>query len=1628
MRVNHGGSSAPIKSVRHHQSRTVWLWLALIMCVFLSGPWASEARAQAADAVCAEVKIVIEQKFSMERQAFDAKMVVTNGLADQKLENVSIELQFLDANNNAVVATVDPNAQGATFFYRTDEVTGISSLNGGTIEAKAVANINWLIIPAAGSGGRSPEGAVYYVGAKVTYTLDGKTDTVNVTPEAIVVRPQPELVLDYFLPRDVYADDPFTPETEVAEPFTLGVRIKNQGGGTSYKTKIDTAQPKIVENRQGLAINFQILGGYVADQQAGKSLLLDFGDIESGASKMGRWAMVTSLAGRFVEFNASFTHADSLGGAVTSLIKEVRAHTLVHDVRVDLNGRDKVRDFLAKDGDTYRVYESDGVDTEVQNQTASAQMGVQGNTATLKFNAILQGFAYARVPDPSRGAKLPVQVTRSDGYIVPAENVWLSKERNEDLSWSYFLNIFDANTTGQYTIGFVAGSAQSSIAGLVYKDANANGLREDGEPGIPVAEIKLTGTQAGTGASELQTAYTDAQGQFSFVNLKPGVYSLVVGVADGLVDGASLVGSAGGTSEAGKVSSIELTAGAAAAGYLFAKRAATPHTTDPEPKADLKIALGATPTSVKRGDKSTVTVTATNLGPATAKTVSANVELPAGLTVQTHTAAVGSYANGVWTLGDMAANSVVTLTIEVKTPGDGPAKDFAVSARIGSSTQDDITSNNSASTLLSIQDGEAVTATQTIHQGVRMLAYVGCGTDNACTEQKRQTAQAALSVYDANVEVVTEPAAFQKLLRAGGFSILWLNGALPNLSESLQEEVRAAVVRGASLVVGGAADANLRSLADIWGSYADQPLASAALQISADQVPLTHSSWALDLSISANAQLQYVSGQVAAARASYGKGQVLALGFDQFADGLGGAAWTSWLKAQVALSTPKLVDPMLAQSIAYVQTVVSNGDNKPRQVTLTSSALNSGAKLVSAQPAATQNGEQLSWPMNIAAGAEQAVELWLQLPVESKAFALEFQLRNSADSSTLDSWSHAVRTVALEQAEANARSAMTAVPGITDTQRQAIMGQLDAATAAVAQQKYGDAIGSLVQAHRTLRALPQAAARDLALQSVAHWIGLVSASWKSDGSTNGNWTLTISSGNNQSTRVGTVFGAALQVRLTDQHDLPLPGKNVKFVAPATGASAAFGNGMQQLHATTNAQGIATTDILQANAVVGAYQVVASADGAATSAVFDLNNMDATAPALTLQKVSGDGQSAAVGQTFAQSLRIKLVDSLGSGVAGRAVTFVLPSSGASALFTGSAQQFQTQTDADGFANSPSLVANSAEGNYQVMVTAAGAANPVQFALANNAGAVPVLNLLIVSGGGQSATIGGAFADVVRVKLVNGQGAPVFGRSVAFTFPAQGASASFAGGALSTQVVTDAQGVATSPRFNANQSVGDFEMVIAATGALDARVSLRNAAVSPGDKQVSIPTPTGTGTFKATVTGGGASCRFDLDKTSVKKPEGVLPLVQVLLFPHGVFDFELIGCDVGSTVTVVTEWPNLYGIGGYMKYGPTPSSRGKSIWYVPLNVKLQGNKISYTITDGQLGDDDLTANGVIRDPGGPVIQSGPLPSETTAVPGLKPQAIALLTLLMLLGWVAYQRSLQVTSRASAHRTRTGIQHGE
>ncbi len=333
------------------------------------------AAAAADGAVCARVKIEIRQELALERQAFDAHMRIHNALDHISLENVAVEVFFSDESGRPVAATSDPADSGARFFIRLDTLDGITDVAGaGSVAPSASADIHWLIVPAPGAANGRAAGARYFVGARLSYRIGGEAQVTEVAPDQIVVKPLPELALDYFLPAEVHGDDPFTPAVEPATVFPLGVRVKNNGFGTARALKIDSAQPRIVENAQGLLVGFVIEGSEVQGQPSGPSLLADFGDIAPGSAKMARWWMSCTLSGRFVAFDAAFSHSDELGGELTSLVAGVETHTLVRDVRVDLPGRDAVVDFLARDGDVHRVYESEGADSLVHDHSAAAAL------------------------------------------------------------------------------------------------------------------------------------------------------------------------------------------------------------------------------------------------------------------------------------------------------------------------------------------------------------------------------------------------------------------------------------------------------------------------------------------------------------------------------------------------------------------------------------------------------------------------------------------------------------------------------------------------------------------------------------------------------------------------------------------------------------------------------------------------------------------------------------------------------------------------------------------------------------------------------------------------------------------------------------------------------------------------------------------------------------------------------------------------------------------------------------------------------------------------------------------------------------------------------------------------------
>ncbi|NHZ99845.1 putative Ig domain-containing protein [Massilia sp. CCM 8734] len=393
----------------------------------------------------------------MERQGFDAEMKIHNTTESGVIDNVAVIIKVTDEYGVPVAVSDNSNDTSAKFFVRLSNKENIANVDGsGVVASKTTGVVNWLLIPAPGSAGTGAAGKKYLVGATLKYRFGGADSVLELDPDVITVKPLPLLTLDYFLTKDVVADDPFTPQIEAAEPFTLGVRIKNNGLATAKNMKIDSAQPKIIENKQGLLINFLLTGSYINDAPAQKSLLLDFGDIAGNSSKMGRWNMETTLAGKFEEFTARFTHADELGGALTSILQATNTHPLIHDVRVDLPGRDNVRDFLAQDGDVIRVYESDGADTIVTNRSAAASLTpVPGSSNYRLTFPATAGFAYAKVADPFKGTKTVGTIVRSDAKQLGPENTWLSKARNTSTNqWDYYVNFFDVNTTGAYDSAF----------------------------------------------------------------------------------------------------------------------------------------------------------------------------------------------------------------------------------------------------------------------------------------------------------------------------------------------------------------------------------------------------------------------------------------------------------------------------------------------------------------------------------------------------------------------------------------------------------------------------------------------------------------------------------------------------------------------------------------------------------------------------------------------------------------------------------------------------------------------------------------------------------------------------------------------------------------------------------------------------------------------------------------------------------------------------------------------------------------------------------------------------------------------------------------------------------------------
>jgi hypothetical protein len=403
------------------------------------------------------VTLQIDQTAVIAANAFHATLTLANNSGAQ-VTDLRVTINPVDAHGNPA-----SNA----FFIQPPLLSGVNAVDGtGSLGLGASAQANWTIIPTTNA---APLGTIpYAIGGAISYVLNGEQVTIPLFAVPITVLPDPQLYLDYFLQHDVYSQDPFTSVVEPPVPFALGLRVRNLGLGAANDFTITSSQPTIINNANGLLINFEIISSEVgASMTPVPSLTLNLGNINPGANVEGIWFMTSSLEGDFTNFQATFQHSDALGGLETSLVQGVKIHEMNHVVEIACPSDDGIPDFLCNDTTNVdalpdNVYSSDGNVYPVTSLAGAVSSGVvSGVNSSITVNdaadIIPAGFVYFQLPDPSGGQYAIASVKRSDGTeLLVGPDVWQTPYRPNMVppQLNNLIHIFDCNSTGSYTVSY----------------------------------------------------------------------------------------------------------------------------------------------------------------------------------------------------------------------------------------------------------------------------------------------------------------------------------------------------------------------------------------------------------------------------------------------------------------------------------------------------------------------------------------------------------------------------------------------------------------------------------------------------------------------------------------------------------------------------------------------------------------------------------------------------------------------------------------------------------------------------------------------------------------------------------------------------------------------------------------------------------------------------------------------------------------------------------------------------------------------------------------------------------------------------------------------------------------------
>ena len=365
-----------------------------------------------ADSAYEIVQLTLSQKATLERQAFDATLKITNGYPEYALQNLRVDVTVTDAdgkdvtNKNFVIAT---------------GINGLTDLDGNdSLAAGKNMTATWQIIPGSDLGGTSVTGKLYYAKALISYYVNGRLVQTQTEGVEITIVPQPKLTLNYYVPHTVLSNT----------PFKLAVKVSNSGYGEAKNLIIDSGKLEISSNQSGLLTDFEILGSSFGST-TGSNFKLEFGNIgpavysettdlitnqvtgswtptEVSGYWLVRWnlpveAEENPYEGEFRDFKATLTHKDYKGVQLNPLIVGVTTSIIgKEDVLADLNadgalavvneGNTGFPDFLMNlvSGLRIPIFVPDSVETSVSYETGGNYLQLKSAkpTAALDYNSV----------------------------------------------------------------------------------------------------------------------------------------------------------------------------------------------------------------------------------------------------------------------------------------------------------------------------------------------------------------------------------------------------------------------------------------------------------------------------------------------------------------------------------------------------------------------------------------------------------------------------------------------------------------------------------------------------------------------------------------------------------------------------------------------------------------------------------------------------------------------------------------------------------------------------------------------------------------------------------------------------------------------------------------------------------------------------------------------------------------------------------------------------------------------------------------------------------------------------------------------------------------------------------------